>query len=213
MNMISKYSVVAIVVAAGFFSGSAANAQSCAVIDRLALQLDRQARGVHAEVDAHFKNTPLYRHLHEDIEQMEALAGQIHELATRNADFRTMKVAVHDLDKLNSHISGLVDQLRFHPCDQRAYIHLKSSVLDLDRTIVAMQNELYRTNRVPVHPVHGGHGFPSHGGGFPRHGHGGFQQPVQVIPQPVVVQQPVFVPPTKTITIGKGNFRLGIQIR
>jgi hypothetical protein len=112
-------------------------------IDRLALQLQRQVRGLHSEADHHFRRTPQYRHLHEDIEKVEHLARHIHEFAHRQAGLAHIRSDVRELDSLFHHIFEVVDQMRHcHDLDWRAYRHFRTELQGVSYTLHRLQREL-----------------------------------------------------------------------
>lgn len=88
--------------------GSEAKAQSWQHVDRLAVQLQRQTRQMHNEVHAHFRNTPYFRHLDQDVDQMEQLARHIHDLAHHGHNIHHLRRDVEKLDRLFHHIEGVV---------------------------------------------------------------------------------------------------------
>lgn len=114
-------------------------------IDRLARQLERQARDLHDEVDAHFRPTPQYRHLHNDVEELEQLADHIHDVIHRGASVNHLRADARKLDRLFHHVEDLVQDMgRSRTIDRRAYFHLRQSLSRLEDTVHHLLDDLNR---------------------------------------------------------------------
>jgi hypothetical protein len=114
-------------------------------IDRLARQLERQARDLHEEVDNHFRPSPQYRHLHDDVEELEELADHIHDVLHRGASVTHLRADARKLDRLFHHVEDLVrDMGRSRTIDRRAYAHLRESLSRLEDTVHHLLDDLNR---------------------------------------------------------------------
>jgi hypothetical protein len=150
-----KTGAAVVVAVAGLFAGGTARAQSFAHIDRLAVQLERDARAMHREVDLHFRRTPQYRHLHDDVSEMERLARHIHEVVHRGASVRHLRSDVEELDRLFHHVEDLVEDLaRFRGIDPYAFSHFRWSLRRMERTLHHLRDDLRELDH------HHGHHHP-----------------------------------------------------
>lgn len=113
------------------------------VIDRLAVRMERQARGVLREVHAHFRSTPQYRHLDHDVHEMVELAEHIHDVAHRHGSRAHIRADVRKLDRLFHHVEDLVQRMaHYGRLDYQAYRHLKYSLRYMGRTLHDLLHEL-----------------------------------------------------------------------
>jgi chemotaxis protein histidine kinase CheA len=125
------------------FSASPARADDFTHIHRLARFVDRQARELDEEVEANFRNTPQYRHLHRDTEEIEELAEHIHQLIDRGASIQHIRRDVQRLDRLVDHVEDLVRELgAFRQIDRTAFFRLSRSAEQLERTIHRLREAL-----------------------------------------------------------------------
>lgn len=125
------------------FTGSASAGPRFDHIDKLASQLERQARDLHKEVDAHFRRTPQYRHLHEDVTEMARLAQHIHEVAHDEGDVRHLRADVKKLDRLFHHVEEVVDDLAHsRGADRRAVRHIRGALKEMGRTLHHLREDL-----------------------------------------------------------------------
>jgi hypothetical protein len=150
MFIATKKSAFALIVAAGaslFAAPQSAQAQSPRHIDRVARQLERQAREVHREVHAHFRRTPQFAHLDRDVSEMERLAHHIHDVAHRGGSLGHLRADVRKLDRLFHHVEELVEQMRdFRDLDRRAYAHLREALRDIGRSLHHLRDDLDRVD-------------------------------------------------------------------
>lgn len=125
-------------------------------IDMLALQLQRQTRALHREVDLHFRHTRQYRHLHEDVEQMEHLAEHIHDVAHRHGSVAHLRADVEKLDRLYHHVEELVHDLSHdRRIDYRTIRHIRQEMAKIGDTLHHLRDDLRRL--APVHRPHDSH--------------------------------------------------------
>lgn len=133
-------------------SAGTANAQSYRHIDRLALQLERQAREVHDEVHAHFRPTPAYRHLDRDVAEMERLARHVHEIAHRGGSVRHLRADVERLDRLFHHVEQVVRGMAaFRAIDRVALAHLRRDLDRMEVTLHHLRDDLRDLGRPHAH--------------------------------------------------------------
>lgn len=78
-------------------------------LDRLALQMQRQAEVMHREVHAHFRNTPQFTHLDADVAKLERVARHIHDLAHHHGNLSHIRRDVEEIDHLYHHVQELVN--------------------------------------------------------------------------------------------------------
>lgn len=125
-------------------------------MDMLALKLQKQTQALHREVDLHFKNTRSYRHLHEDIEQMEHLAAHIHELAHRHGSVAHLKADVDKLDRTFHHLEDVVRGLsRDRRIDFQTIRHIRQEMAGINDTLHHLQDDLRRLTPAPALRPHG----------------------------------------------------------
>src|SRR5262245_24215280 len=60
-------------------------------IDKLAARLERLTREFNQEVDTHYRNTPVYRHLEDDVDELVRLADHVHDVAHNSRDRRHLR--------------------------------------------------------------------------------------------------------------------------
>jgi ATP phosphoribosyltransferase regulatory subunit HisZ len=139
--------------ACGLFAAAPASAQSFAHIDRLAVALEGQAEQLHAEVHAHFRPTPAYRHLDRDVAEMERLARHIHEVAHYGGSVRHLRTDVERYDRLYHHVEEVIaDATLCRGLDYRALVHFRSIMTRMGRTLHHLRDDLAQLG--------GGHPFP-----------------------------------------------------
>lgn len=113
-------------------------------IDRLALQLHREAEELHEEVHLHFRRTPQYRHLDQDVREIEQLTDHLHELAHNRGSLRHLHADLLELERRVNHVQDLVnDMARFRELDRRAFLHLRQSLRQLENTLHLLHDELH----------------------------------------------------------------------
>lgn len=142
--MKTLFSLAPVVAVLGLFTlGGTARAQSYEHVDRLAVQLERQARELHREVHNHFWNTPQFRHLDRDIEQLERLAAHVHEVAHHQGDLRHLRQDPRQLDRSFHHVEGLVEELaRSRTADRRTIAHLRRALERMGATLHHLQDDV-----------------------------------------------------------------------
>lgn len=140
--------VVALVAAGifgGFADGQPAQAQSLQHIDRLAMKMQQEARGVLREVRHHLRNTPQYRHLYNDVSQMYQLTAHIHELVHDGASLQHMRADVSRLDELFHHVEELLDTVqRSRLVSQEDLQHVRAALNEMGETLHHLQDDLKR---------------------------------------------------------------------
>ncbi|HEY8506408.1 MAG TPA: hypothetical protein VIL46_17630 [Gemmataceae bacterium] len=163
-----------------FGTGAAAKADTWEHIDELALRLQHQAQELHDEAHAHFRHTPVYRAMDNNIDQMEKLAAHIHGLAHTGASIPHLSQDVRTLDRLYHNTEHLLVTLgRWGQVDPVAYRHLRDGLAAMGQTLHHLRRDLRELE----------HGF-YHTAPY----HGPVTQPY---PGPVISPQPgpVFTPP------------------
>ena len=154
-----SHTKVAFVLTLGFAGlfGGAAQAQSFHQIDRLAVQLQRQARELHREAHTHFRPTPQYQHLERDLSEIDRLAAHIHQLVDRRAGLDHVRAEVTKLDRLYHHAEEVIAGLAsYRQIDRRTLDHFRRDLAHVGRTIHQLEDAV-------------GHSGHSHGH---DHGHG-----------------------------------------
>lgn len=156
---------VAAAFAALLAGGSTAQAVPYAHVDQLAYRLQKQTQELHREVDIHFRNTPLYAHLHRDIVEMQKLAQHIHEVAHHEGDILHLRADVEKLDQLYHHVETLVAQLARDPrIDNQTIRHISQEMYQIGQTLHHLRDDLRPVHR-PICP------YESHGSSYyePHH--------------------------------------------
>lgn len=165
-------------LAATFTLTAVASADVYDHIDRLALQLQLQARDLYGEV-AHYRHTSEYGHLRSDASRMFYLAKHVHEVAHRHGNVAHLERDVRELDRLFHHTQGLIYRIehnaQYHG-DGHVHGHtghVKGLLAKMEGTLHHLQADLreLRSHWQPGHG-HGGHGHGGHGHGHGAHGHG-----------------------------------------
>ncbi len=202
---IARTTLAALIAAFGLtITANNANAAPGDHIDRLALKLQGQARGLMTEIRLHFRHTSQYGHLISDSARIYGKAAHIHRVAHISGSPTHLRRDLAELDRLFHHLEGLVANVQVHASHGHGG-HLHGRTGHVNRLIAEMENTLHHMRRdmafvspaphcghgpVPV-PVpapapfsgHCGHGHvsfhpvPGHGyGGFhPAPGHGGIR--------------------------------------
>jgi hypothetical protein len=136
---------VALIATAG-----AVQAQPYDHIDSLAMKLQRQTQALHREVDMHFKNTRAYRHLHQDIEQMEQAARHIHEVAHGHGSVAHIRADVEKLDRLYHHMEEVIQDLSHdRRIDGQTIRHLRREVAGVGDTLHHLREDLSQLTPAP----------------------------------------------------------------
>jgi hypothetical protein len=133
--------LVAVAMIAG--TGEASAAPSHRHIDRVAYNLMKQAQEVQSEVNQHFRRSPQYRHLAEDVREMVRLARHIHEVAHDGGNLRHLRADVRKLDRLYHHIEELVDDLaRWREADRQAIRHIRREMREMHDSLEHLRRDL-----------------------------------------------------------------------
>jgi hypothetical protein len=133
-------------------------------IDQLALRMERQARELISEVDAHYRHHSMYRHLRSDSVGLYRLARHIHELAHHQGPSHHLRADLDSADHRQHQIQSLVAQSAFAPLG-----HTHGNVGHLRRRLGQMERTLHHL-RDDVAQLTTPHPVPHYGGD--RHGHG-----------------------------------------
>lgn len=160
---------VATAFAALLAGGNTAQAVPYVHVDQLAYRLQKQTQELHREVDIHFRNTPLYAHLHRDIVEMQKLAQHIHEVAHHEGDVNHLRLDVDKLDQLFHHIEALVGELARDPrIDDQTIRHISQEMYQINQTLHHLRDDLRPVHRPYVCP------YESHGSSYydPHHSSG-----------------------------------------
>lgn len=189
---IARTTVAALIAAFGLTAANTAQAAG-PHIDRLALQLQGQARQLKTEFILHFRHTAQFGHLISDASRIYGKAAHIHRVAHYTNNLPHLRRDLAELDRLFHHLEGLTRQVQIHASHGHGG-HLHGRVGHVNRLMAEMENTLHHLRRdlaligcgpigpVPVPgPGHGGHGggHIGHGGGHIGHaggrgpGHGG----------------------------------------
>ena len=124
-------------------SGGTARADVHDHVDGLAVRLQREVQAVHREVDAHFRGSPQYRHLHRDVSELGRLASHLHDVAHRRGNVYHLRADVRRLDQLVHHAEELVDDMaRGGRLGGTTLDHLRRSLHQVSDTVHHMVEHL-----------------------------------------------------------------------
>jgi hypothetical protein len=183
---IARTTLAALIAAFGLtLTANNADAAPGAHIDRLALQLQGQARGLMTELRLHFRHTSQYGHMISDSAQIYGKAAHIHRVAHISGGPMHVRRDLAELDRLFHHLEGLVGNVQAHASHGHGG-HLHGRLGHVNRLMAEMENTLHHMRRdmAFVSPgPHPGHGpvlvpapvpapFPGHGGFRPAPGNG-----------------------------------------
>ena len=173
--MFGKVFALPILCAAGFglINPSAAEAYTYAHIDRLAVTLQRQTAELHREVHLHFRPTPSYKHLDEDVAAMERLARHIHDVAHDGGSIAHLRSDVNELDRLFHHVENLVESMAIRGrLDRHTIAHFSRVMESIDDTLHHLRDDLNHMVHTTPHSGHSGYsGYSGYGG------YGGYGMP------------------------------------
>jgi hypothetical protein len=112
-------------------------------VDRLAFRLERRTRDVQGEVNDHFRDTPRYRHLADDVADMVRLAHHVHRVAHDGGTLHHLRADVQRLDRLFHHVEDEVDRLAAtHEAGRRAIRHIREALAEMHGAIRDLRHEL-----------------------------------------------------------------------
>jgi hypothetical protein len=113
------------------------------VVDRLAVQLERDTRTLKREADEHFRRAPDYRNFDLRVTQIARLADHIHDLAHQRGNFRHMRNDVVQIDRLfheaERQFNAMVIWGRL---DRKSVRHLRGALSQVERDIHTLRAEL-----------------------------------------------------------------------
>lgn len=137
----TKISGLLAVAVIGLIAGTA-TAQDGDQLDRLAVQLQRQSRDLHREIDTHARNAPQYRELHRDVGELERLAAHLHELIERRGNPAHIRADVRKIDRLYHHVERDVGAaLRSGAVSRRGAADIRRQLSLVSRTVHDMEGD------------------------------------------------------------------------
>jgi hypothetical protein len=113
-------------------------------IDELAVRLERQTQALNREVDTHFRNTPAYRHLERDVDDLVRKADHIHRVAHNTRDRGHLREDVNEFERQLRHVDRLVHELprRFGSIDRTAIAHIHRAIERVQDAVNDLQRAL-----------------------------------------------------------------------
>lgn len=157
--MTGKLFGLPVLIAAGFgpMIPSTAQAQTYPHIDNLARRLEQQTAALHREVHLHFRPSPSYKHLDNDVAAMERLASHIHDVAHRRGSLAHLRSDVEELDRLYHHVEDVIRGMRFKGrLDFQALAHFRAIMADIGSTLHHLREDLDRMAFDSRNPGFGG---------------------------------------------------------
>src|SRR5262249_54641759 len=104
---------------------------------------EQQTREFNREVDTHYRNTPVYRHLENDVDDLVRLADHIHDVAHGTRERRHLRDDVNRFERQLQHVENIVDRLpRLCGADRTTVQHLRREIDRLEDAVNDLQRAL-----------------------------------------------------------------------